>query len=155
MELLFMVLESLSYAYSDVVSNNDKVKLNRIIFNEEDTENKSFVLKVILLAHIAYHDDQYISEFEKKKIMSFVNEFKPLFSKHLNTIKIVLKKEVWSKQNIKDYVQYNKIDLLEVKEVLKQFKIKVFAEEKYNMVFDDLYRFLNIKEYSLRRMLSI
>lgn len=155
MDILFMILESMSYAISDYTYSKNEAKIKSIIYNENDTENKLFILQVIILSHIAYNDDQLISSEEKEMIQKYIDINKPLFTKHLDTIKIVLSKSVWNYEDILNYIKYNKIELLLVKEIIKTLQNDYFKEERYQVVFSQLKEKLKIKEYSLRRMLSI
>lgn len=154
MELLFIILESLSFIDADAFSRSSKSKINEIIYSGVDIENPLFLLKIILISHIVYFDDNYISDSERKILEDFVIENKPLFTSNLNLLKSILSKNIWTEDDILNYVKYNEIDLLDVKEILNTFKKELFVEKKYHVVIENIIVKLKIKEYCLRRMLS-
>lgn len=155
MELLFSLLESLAFLGGSLDSLSSESVLKEYIFNSKVNEDSKLMLVLILMMYLSYHDDHYISAFEKKKIEEYYNNnLKPFSKDYLKVLKKV-KNRIWNVEEVCNYVEYNKISVNNLKEVLTNLETEIFTKDRYKQSFIDLKKALKMEEKYLRRILSI
>lgn len=155
MELLFSILESLAYIGGSLDSSKSESQIKEYIYNSKENEDTELMLVLILMMYLSYHDDNYISSYEKNRIEDYyIKNLKPCSKDYLRILKKV-KNRIWNVDEVCNYVEYNKISVDKLKTVLSHLESKIFIKDKYQELFKDLKKALKIEEKYLRKILSL
>lgn len=155
MDLLFSILESFAFIGGALDGSKSESKIKEYIYNSKTNEDRKLMFALILMMYLSYHDDHYISRYEKNRIEEYyINNLKP-YSKDYMRILDKVKNRVWNIDEVVSYVQYNKINVNSIKEILSQLESEIFTKDKYQESFIELKKALKIEEKYLRKMLSL
>jgi hypothetical protein len=155
MELLFSILESLAFIGGSLDSLTSESLVKEYIYNSKVNEDKELMLVLILMMYLSYNDDHYISSFEKNRIEEYYTENLKPFSKDYLQVLRKVKNRIWNVEEVCNYVEYNKISINKLKEIIFHLEKEIFTKDKYKKSFFDLKKSLEIEEKYLRRILSI
>ncbi len=152
--MIFLLLETIIFTCGSLDSMTDNSKINEYIFNNKMNEDRFLMLNVIVMMYLSYHDDEYISVYERKQIDNFIKtNLKPFSKDYLHAIK-KMKRKVFTIDDIKNYIVYNNIDINSLKYALNRLEEDLFKDGKYHSVMSELKEALKIEEKYLKRMLE-